>query len=590
MNQIFRDSNSLIRRPGTWIYALLVLLTLMPYWPVTDNQFINFDDNQYVYENDQVINGLSFQNVIWAFSSTVAANWHPMTMLSHMLDVHLYGLNPGGHHFTSLLLHILNTLLLYLLLNRLSSEPWPSLFVAILFAVHPLHVESVAWVAERKDVLSTFFWFLTVLSYLRFLEHKTFINYLMALTFFSLGLMAKPMLVTLPFSLLLMDFWPLGRIGRKTKSVALQADTKTATEKNWNSGFPVYIILEKIPFLIIVAVFCVIVFKVQQIEGAVAPRDIIPLESRLLNALISYCRYLVKTAWPFQLSVFYPFPQVISLWLPVSAGFALFCFSLFALFQSSKRPWLFFGWFWYVGTLVPVIGIIQVGAQSMADRYTYIPLIGIFIAMAWEIAEWVKKHQFRKKFLLPTGSILVAAFSILTWVQVHHWRDSITLYEHVLRINDDNSVIQNTMGLAKLDRNRVQEAIQHFSKAIWLKPDNGKPYNNLGIALVQNNQLALAEQAFRNAIELMPGFADAHVNMGIVKLRQGDTRNAIAHFSQALALNPIHAKAHFSMALAYEKENRVDRAISHYETAIKTEPKLAAMALNRIRQLRKFGE
>lgn len=591
MDSTTQKPSALIRRPDIWIYTFLIVVTLAAYGQVIGHGFINYDDNQYVYENAHVVNGLTFQNIIWTFSSMVGANWHPVTMLSHMLDVQIYGLKSGGHHFTNLLFHLLNTLLLYHLFSRLTARNLPSVFTAVLFALHPVHVESVAWVAERKDVLSTFFWLLTMLQYIRFVKSRGLLLYFSAILFFTIGLMAKPMLVTLPFVLLLLDFWPLKRIGLKTQSA--KCDTEHPEKSLENIGpntkqslnSITLLLFEKMPFFIIVILFCIVVFKVQQVEGAVASVELIPLESRILNALVSYGVYLIKMIWPFELAVFYPFPQIIPLWEPIAAALFITGLSILALIRYRRSPWFLFGWLWYLGTLVPVIGIVQVGAQAMADRYTYIPFIGLFVAVAWEVDSRLRICQIKKPVLLLWSIILFGCLVSLSWIQIRYWRDNITLYEHALKINDDNAVIQNLIGLAKLDQNRTQEAIQHFLKAIWLKPDNGKPYNNLGITLVQKGQIKLAEEAFAHAIELMPDFVDAHINMGIVQSKQGKIEQAMLHFSRALAIAPFHPKAHYNIAVAYEEQNRIEEAVYHYTQAMRHNSKLANAASQSIKRL-----
>ncbi len=556
-----------LQSPKTWISVSLVLITLAAYGQVIEHQFINYDDNLYVYENEYVTKGLTFKNFTWAFSSLVGANWHPVTMLSHMLDVQIFGLNPGWHHLTNLFFHLLNTLLLFGLLNRATGHGLPSVLVAALFALHPAHVESVAWVAERKDVLSTFFWLITMLLYARFVEKQNYLSYFLSLVFFTIGLMAKPMLVTLPFVLILFDFWPFMRMDFKSKS-------------------SLNLVLEKTPFFLIVVLFCIITFQVQKIEGAVAPVDLIPLESRIFNALVSYGLYLLKMIWPFDLAVFYPFPQVIPMWKPILAALAIVSTSVIGIIRHRLSPWLIVGWLWYLGTLIPVIGLVQIGAQSMADRYTYIPFIGLFISIIWEIDLRLKNCSVSRMVPAALGLVLFACLLPLTWVQIRHWRSSIDLYEHALRVDGNNGVIQNLIGLAKLDQNRTKEAIAHFSMAIYLKPDNGKPFNNLGIALFREGRLTSAAEAFRHAIQSMPNFIDAHINMGVVQSELGNFEIAMDYFRKALTINPFHAKAHFNTAMAYEKQHMSEKALYHYNQAIQYDPKTLVAVSRRIQQLK----
>ncbi|MBL7207805.1 MAG: glycosyltransferase family 39 protein, partial [Desulfobacterales bacterium] len=411
-----------LRREGV-VCLFLALTVLAVYWQVGNHEFVNYDDKDYITENQHVQAGLTLKSIAWAFTSTHAGNWHPLTWLSHMLDCQIYGLNPCGHHFTSVFFHILNSILLFLVFKRMTGAFWKSAFVAALFALHPLHVESVAWAAERKDVLSAFFWMLTMGSYIRYVERPGTNRYLLVLLFFALGLMAKPMLITLPFVLLLLDYWPLGRFhvrkpeaaqpseekpqkdtkSKKRKSRkrlaknAVQAKKTTGSDYQWSLALS--LLWEKIPLFVLAAASSVVTFFVQQSGGAVRSLDALPLFVRISNALVSYISYIVKMILPHNMAILYPHPKDFSIWQVAGACLLLACISFIAIRSMKRYPYFAVGWLWYLGTLVPVIGLVQVGLQSMADRYTYIPLTGIFIIIAWGISDLAAKWCYKKEWL-----------------------------------------------------------------------------------------------------------------------------------------------------------------------------------------------
>jgi len=432
----------------------LTITTIIVYWQVRTYDFINCDDNLYVIENPSVFSGLTFKNVIWAFTDAHAGNWHPVTWLSHMLDCQVFGLNPGRHHLTNLFFHIANTLLLFLILRMMTGALWQSGFVAALFALHPLHVESVAWIAERKDVLSTFFWMLTMYSYVRYVRAPGLERYWPVLLFFILGLMAKPMLVTLPFVLLLLDYWPLGRFN--------------AGASHKNTSAVAGLIREKIPLFVFVAASCSITFFVQKSSGAVRSLEDFSFTVRLANALVSYGGYLAKMVWPHSLAIFYPHPGMPSALKIAGACLMLIGISYVAVKTASKHPYMIVGWLWYVGTLVPVIGLVQVGPQAMADRYTYIPLIGIFIMIAWGIPEAVASWRQKRVCLPVLGIGAVILLSALTWGQAAYWKNSHTLFKHAISVTEKNYTIHYNLGIALFDQGGKTEAITHFAEATRL--------------------------------------------------------------------------------------------------------------------------
>ncbi|MDI6828453.1 MAG: glycosyltransferase family 39 protein, partial [Armatimonadota bacterium] len=448
---------------------LLLVATAGSFSLILGNGFINFDDGEYVTENAHVRAGLTWEGLKWAFTTGHAANWHPLTWVSHMLDVEVYGLKPWGHHFTSLLLHIASALLLYGILRRLTGFQWRSALVAGLFALHPLHVESVAWVAERKDVLSAFFWMLTIWAYSYYVESPKIRTYIPVLAFFMLGLISKPMVVTLPFVLLLLDFWPLCRTTFSRNSLCIIPPKKVG-----------YLVLEKIPLFILSAVSCAITYLVQQRGEAVRTLQTVPIADRISNAIFSYVAYIGKMFWPRNLAIFYPYPvEGLPIWEVVWLGLVLICITFVAAYLAWSKPYLIMGWLWYLGTLVPVIGIIQVGSQAMADRYTYIPLIGIFIIIAWGLPDIIgftlkskRKGEAIHSFgILPFGAIVsLVVFAICTWIQVGYWRDSVSLFEHTLAATKDNVVAHTSLADALREKGKLQLAAAHYSRALEIYP------------------------------------------------------------------------------------------------------------------------
>ena len=445
---------------GSWaavLISLFLILTIVAvFWPVKNFRFINLDDEEYVTENPQVLNGLSLNGVIWAFTTKHSSNWHPLTWLSHMLDTELYGLNPRGHHLTNLLFHLANTLLLFWVLKRMTGMLWESGLVAALFALHPLHVESVAWVAERKDVLSTFFWMLTMGAYVHYVHQASPRRYLLVFFSFALGLLSKPMIVTLPLVLLLLDYWPLGRLHWRLEEQRSQG--KTAISRAFR------LVWEKVPLLFLVAVSCSLTIWAQR--RTVASLEGLPLEIRTANALISYVKYIGKMVWPCRLAVQYPYPEKFPLWQVAGAGLFLIGVSFLVVREARRRPYLVVGWLWYLGTLVPVIGLIQVGSQAMADRYTYVPLIGLFIMTAWGIPNLLSQWRHRRIVLLVSSGLVIALLTILTRIQLQYWSDSTTLYKHTLNSTANNYQVHYNLGLALAKEGKNEEAIVHYKEAL----------------------------------------------------------------------------------------------------------------------------
>jgi hypothetical protein len=639
------------------IYLLLTAAVVMAFWRVNQCGFINFDDGQYVTENTHIANGVTIEAIRWAFTAAgYAYNWHPITWMSHMLDVQLFGLNPHPHHLVNLLFHVLNTLLLFFVFNRMTKAPWKSAFVAALFGLHPLHVESVAWVAERKDVLSTFFWMLAMAAYIQYVEHgglearsreqeagrkklraqgreggeerteagkflslfssvrfpSSVFSYMAVLVFFVLGLMSKPMLVTLPFVLLLMDYWPLGRLegagsaeregvkavagsgereplpankkkgkfGKKRDPGLSPGQTPRSVKlegKSADRGFQWALIrpllLEKIPLFFLAALSCIVTYAAQQKGGSVVSLAGDPLGVRIANALISYLIYIEKTIWPDKLAVFYPHPGALPLWQVLGAVPLLMATTLTVIRSAKRFPYMTSGWLWFMGTLVPVIGIVQVGKQAMADRYAYIPLIGLFIMAAWGVPELLKKWQLtrfpspRKEALFALPVFVLACFSIVTWTQVGYWRDSISLCDHALKVTSRNDVIHYNRALAYHGLGDLKRAISDYDRAIEINPRYVKAYIDRGIAYRRLGNYRQAIESYDRAIEINPKLSLAFNSRGFAYAALGDYGQAIKDYSRAIELEPGYVKTYYNRSVAYHELGRETEAIEDLKIA-----------------------
>jgi tetratricopeptide (TPR) repeat protein len=510
------------------------------YWPVHNHQFVNYDDNVYVTENQTIHSGPTWQNIKWAFTTGYASNWHPLTWLSHMVDCRLFGVSAPAHHIVNLLFHIANTLLLLIVLNRMTKQLWPSAFVAALFALHPLHVESVAWVAERKDVLSTLFWLLTMLAYARYAERPSVGRYFLTLVLFVLGLMSKPMLVTLPFVLLLLDYWPLGRLFNPRFSI-------------------IRLLLEKLPFIILSAASSIITFIVQQKGGAMAA---IPFKERIANTAISYLTYIGKMFWPAHLAVLYPHPAgFISAAKAISYALTLILITAILLYYGRRYKYLAVGWLWYLGTLVPVIGIVQVGSQAMADRYAYVPLIGLFVIIAFTIAELAPKIPFRKIFLTVLAAAVLIACVIATSIQLKFWKNSFLLFEHTLAVIEGNSIMQNNSANVIIDQGKPENTAKLFSKAIKSIPNSPEIHNNFGNALRQLDRKDEAIEHFKFALEIDPNFSQARYNLGLTLADKGKYDEAIEQFNIYLGSDVNLARFQQDLKPLLVKEGSIDDTI-----------------------------
>ena len=562
-----REQDMMTASPGRWsvtgrqlhllICLSLAAVTLAVFWNVQFHDFILYDDLPYVVLNRHVQSGLTGGSLFWAVTTMEMSNWHPLTWLSLMLDYDLFRLNPAGYHWTNLLIHIAGAILLFSLLRRMTEDIWKSALVAALFAVHPLHVESVAWVSERKDVLSAFFWFLTMGAYVRYTERPGAGNYLLIIAAFSLGLLAKPMLVTLPFVLILLDIWPLRRLPVPfTRSNRTLPDDVGGRGVTWSHA-----LREKLPFFFLALLSSVVTYLAQMSWKAMPSLEALPLETRLANALIAYVQYIVKMFWPVDLAFFYPYVLWWPPWILAGAMLLLTGLTILTMRVVERRPYLAIGWLWYLGTLVPVIGIVQVGSQAMADRYTYIPLIGLFIMIAWGVPELMAKWRFRKPFLSVLSVVVLSVLAGCSWQQVQYWRNSVTLFERALSVTSKNYLTHNNLGVALFLEGRTEEAVRHYNAALQIKPDYADAHYNIGMALAAQGKYEEAIHRYREALHVRPDDAGTHNNIGVALAAQGKVDAAIGHYTQALQISPNHEKARANLAAALVRREGQRKAI-----------------------------
>jgi protein O-mannosyl-transferase len=585
------------RRLVLSLCVILVIVPLAVFWQVKNHDFITLDDYLYVTENAHVQEGVSFEGLKWALTAGHASNWHPLTWLSHMLDVQLFGLNAGRHHLMNVFFHIMNALLLFLILRRMTKGLWQSAFVAALFALHPLHVESVAWVAERKDVLSTLFWMLTLGAYAYYAERPEVQRYLFVLGFFVLGLMSKPMLVTLPFVLLLLDYWPLGRFQQvkqdrdhppnlpppknitQEKKKRVKVPSQKAGQQEGQAGKPAgqprirLIFLEKVPLLVFSIISSVITVCYQ--HDALSSLQLLPMNERISNTLVSYVKYLVMAIWPRNIAVFYPLTDVQPLWQILAAALVLLAATSFCIWKTRRFPYLGVGWFWYLGTLVPVIGLVQVGSQAMADRYSYVPLIGVFIMTAWGIPELLKNRDHRKVLLGMLSGIAILACIVLTWVQLGLWQDSVTLFSHALKVTTNNYFAHKNLGIALLNQGKSEDAMDHFRAALHINQGDALTWNSLGTAYEKSGQTAKAVEAYQQSLRINPQDANSWNNLGIAYGKSGQMAKAVEALQRALRINPKHEEAWNNLGNALGESGKRAEAIEAYRQALNINPKHA---------------
>jgi tetratricopeptide (TPR) repeat protein len=572
---IATDETPTPSRGGFWtrpitLAVVLAVATFIIYAPTLQHDFVDYDDGQYVGSNSHVQAGLTWAGVKWAFVTGEASNWHPLTWLSHMFDVTVFGKQANGHHFTSLAFHCLNAALVSLLLRCITGKLWPSLIVAALFALHPLHVESVAWVSERKDVLSACFGLLSLLAYARYVTSDKWHvtgnggalvspvtchlspSYWLSLLFFAIGLMSKPMLVTLPFVMLLLDYWPLQRFSAST----LQQKLRLA--------------LEKIPFFALCVVSSVVTFLVQKKGGAVS--EALPFSARAANACVSYVRYLRKTIWPDDLSVLYPHPGHWPASHVAGAAILLVLLTVVALIYWKRMPFVIVGWLWFVGMLVPVIGLVQVGIQSMADRYTYLPLLGVFIAIVWSADAVLSRWPAWKPAFGVLAILSLGICVLITQVQLRIWANSETLFGHAITVTQDNYLAHNNLGFYLANKGRKTEAMECYRASLKIRPDYADAQNNLGHALADERKYAEAIQHYRIALRSSPENLEVHNNLGNALTEVGQVDAAIAEYEFVLKRNPDHANAHNNFGIALAMKGRLDEAMRHFHDALRLKP------------------
>ena len=564
----FKNLTDLFRSRLTPLIGLaLIMGTLALYWPVRHHDFVNYDDGKFVSKNIHVRAGLTWDSIKWALTAdlvTPAFNadyWTPVTFLSHMITVELFGMEPSAHHLVNLLLHFLNTLLLFLLLRWMTGALWPSAAVAALFAIHPLHVESVAWISERKDVLSMFFGLLTIGAYVRYSRVPTVGRYLVMVLAFALGLMSKAMLVTLPCLLLLIDYWPLGRL----RPVGWR---DVAERIIWW-----HLVKEKLPLFGMAAACLLITYLALERDEALYSLATLPFGARLANALVAYVAYIKMMFWPTGLAVIYPHPgATLPLWQPVAAAVVLVAISLLVMMGGRRWPYGVTGWFWYLGTLVPVVGLVQAGEQAMADRYTYLPLIGLFLIIAWGVADFVNGRLERKIAMALVAGVVLSLLFVGARVQVGYWRNSITLFEQTLRVTSDNHVAHNSLGGALAKRGKRDEAVAQYREALRIKPSYTRARSNLGLLLTEQGKLDEAIAHFSRVLEIRPNYASAHNNLGLALARQRDLPRAVAHYTESLRLRPDNEKAHNNLGLALAEQGKLPEALAHYAESLRLRP------------------
>jgi len=560
------------RKQYIFIAAALIFITLFAYENVRNHEFINFDDDIYVTDNQIVSKGLSFEGIKWALGFNASGYWQPVTWLSHMLDCEVYGLNPGGHHLTNLMIHLANTLLLFLTLCQMTGKVYRSALVAAFFALHPLNVDSVAWIAERKNLLSTFFWMLCLLSYKWYLDKRASGRYLVVLILFALGLMAKPMVVTLPFVLLLLDFWPLKRL--PTRPRPAHGQKKLPIDAAGIQSLVVSnLIIEKIPFFALsLGSVWLSISTTTHINNMIAV-DTVPMMLRISNALVTYVAYIIKMIWPFELAVFYPYPKSIPLWQAAGAGVLLTAVTGLFVLLINRKSYLAVGWFWYLGTLVPVLGIVQGGLwPEMADRWAYVPLIGLFIMIAWTAADFLQKWQFGKPVMAAAALGIIGSLFFITRAQLQYWENSKILFLHALKVTSENAVAHNNLGNALLDEGQTENAVNHFRAALRIDPENAGANNNMGNALVNLGRVDAAISYYIQSLQINPWGAETHNNLAVALNKKERLEEAILHLREALLLKPEYADAYNNLGAVYRKKGQIQNAAKCYLTAIRLKP------------------
>ncbi len=541
MHRITPQSTALPKTSLHWVIVcvciVLAVLTCIVFGQTLRHDFVNYDDPRYVYQNPKITSGLNIASIVWAFTHIHSENWHPLTTITHMVDCQLYGLKAGGHHFSNVLLHTIGVVLLFVVLQQMTGALWRSAFVAALFAIHPLHVESVAWVAERKDVLSGVFFMVTLLAYVHYSRAPSIGRYLTVALAFALGLMSKPMLVTVPFVLLLLDYWPLCRIRGQRSDVRGQKKVLT-------------LILEKVPLIVLSAVSSVVTFLAQR--GAVGWTEQLPVLARINNAVVTYVVYMWQMLWPVKLAVFYLHPENrLPLWEIILALAILIAATAAAFVLRKKGPYLVTGWLWYLGMLVPVIGLVQVGWQGHADRYTYLPQIGLYVLLTWTVTDLTAPWRRQREILSASAAVIISLLSWRAWIQTSYWRDSETLFTHALAVTSNNDVAENNLGIVFLRKGNLDEAISLLQAAVDLRPENSPAHENLAKALLQKGQVADALVHYRKLVELQPDNIEVHNIVGTVLIQQGQAREAVEEWQKVLVIQPDNGNAMSNLAWVF---------------------------------------
>jgi len=565
-----------------FIYTALALAVLAVYWPVHSYDFINYDDSAFISENKNVTAGLTFSSIKWALTTGPPDYWRPAVWLSHIIDCELFGLDPSGHHLTNLLLHIANTLLLFGVLKAMTGSKWACAFAAACFGLHPMHVESVAWISERKDVLSAFFWFLTMMAYLRYVRRPSAGRYVLTLFLFEMGLMSKPMVVVLPLVLLLLDYWPLGRFTSMSQRIFYR------------------LLREKIPFFILSVISGIITFIVQKNVGTMAAIDKLPPFLRAGNAAVSYMKYIAKTLWPNKLAVFYPHPgDKLPVWQIVMSAAMLLAVLIIIIRVSARHKYLMVGWLWYIGTLLPMIGLIQVGAQAMADRYSYIPLIGIFIMIAWSAEELCPKTKAGKTILTMTSAVIIIAMSVCSRLQVYHWENSLTINAHAVKVTDNNFIALSGYGEALCRAGKYDEGLEYLRKSVFIRPNYDTALYNMGLSYAQQGKYDQAIKYYNKVLQIKPDYAEAQQKIREALSEKDKTDKALQYFDEAklledrqqkeqaielykkaVELKPNFIVAHGRLGLAMASVGRIDEAVEQFRIVLKDRPQDIEMHCN----------
>ncbi len=573
-----RTATTTLERADVLILFGLAAVTFGIYSQVIGHHFITLDDGTYIQENPIVNRGVTLEGLAWAFTTFHQANWHPLTWISHMIDCQLFGMFAGGHLLVNALIHSANTLLVFWFLLRTTHARWSSAFVAALFALHPLHVESVAWAAERKDTLSTFFGLLSLIAYVRYAEAPSVRRYVWTFITLALGLMVKPMLVTWPFVMLLLDYWPLGRFASMVGTSRCDVPRKLSGQR----GVPTFasqwsvvrgLVVEKLPLFALVAASAIVTFLAQFHGGAVRTFTDAPIALRLSNALVSCAKYLLLAFWPHDLAVFYPFPRAgIPAWQIIGAALLLSAITAFCFFQRKLQPYLIVGWLWFLGTLVPVIGLVQVGAQSIADRYFYVPSIGLLIAIVFGLAEFAETRRVAPWFSAAIANVTLLVLATLTNAQIHLWSNSFTLFEHTLAVTPPNFTIENTLGLAFAKNSSYDDAAAHFQKALKIRPNFYDALLNMGALRFYQGRLPEAVEYYQAAIHSQPGAPKAHMQLALALWNQNQSEAACDEMRRASQLAPKDASIRSDLGLALSQSGKIPEAIEQLHKALRLDP------------------